>query len=332
MADLHRRFPHVGELRVTESDAKLVELKRSPTNSRAFFARVEWEGDDLKKRFAEEIYTVGFGMKSVLAQGGVFGAIAKRGKTMEPDIAITDSKISASLLGSQYSSYPVEIWEKMEFGRFYNPAGAPFRRADILQLNAEQSNLGEPIYAPPSGGFSDYVDEEGSLTLTTRNLAFRVRDDYDLRDPENKIRDPEEKSDRRIVDATGRIRLNSRKHLKHLFESIDVGKKKTIEQGEFIVVDTHPLVMPPQISGLLMVDEFGMRIQPTHLNSPIVDSPFGHDKKDEFNGHLRLELYQPHPHGLRLEDVYVRLRFFREKVISAIAPEEGTQQNKLFKS
>jgi hypothetical protein len=219
----------------------------------------------------------------------------------------------------------------MEFGRFYNQVGAPFSKDNILHLHSEQADLGKPIYAPPGGRFADYVDGEGSLTLTTRNLAFRVRDDYDLNHPENRILDKAEKSDRRIVDATGRLRLSSRKHLKHLFESVDLGNNKVIEQGEFIVVDTHPLVMPPHISGLLMVDEYGMRIQPTHLNSPIVDSPFGHDASDEFNGHLRLELYQPHPHGVKLKDVYVRLRFFREKVISAIAPEQGTNQIKLFK-
>ena len=330
MGDLHRRFPDVGELRVTGSDAKIIELKRSPTNAHAFSARVEWVGEDLRKRFASEIYTVGFGMKSVLAQGGVFGAVSKKGKTMEPDAEISDSKISASLLGSQYSRYPVEVWEGMEFGRFYNQVGAPFNRQNILQLHAEQADQGNPIYAPPSGRFIDYVDEEGSLTLTTRNLVFRVRSDYDLKDPENRISETAGKSEKRIVDATGRIRLSSRKHLRHLFEGVDVGENKVIEQGEFIVVDTHPLVMPPDISGLLMVDEYGMRTQPTHLNSPIVDSPFGHDTTDDFNSHLRLELYQPHPHGMRLKDVYVRLRFFREKVISATAPTWTIDQNKMF--
>jgi hypothetical protein len=227
---------------------------------------------------------------------------------MYPDVEVTDKGIYAKIRGSQYSDYSVDLKEGMEFGRFFNVVGSPLSRHHLLGLMAEKADTPEPVYQVDDGTLSDIVAEDGGLTLTARPLAFRVRTD---------------------LDSAQRYMVQSRKHLKELFYMEKLDPNHEIKQGEFLVTDTPRLIMPSGFSGLLKVDQMGDMAQPAHLNSPIVDSPFGHDVGDEFSGHLRLELYQPHPHPVPLREVYVRLYFYREKIITVLAPDQDGQ-SKVF--
>lgn len=300
-----------GTLRVTETDALLDDFKINPRNAKAFTGNVIWKGEDLKKRFSHDGRRINLGTKSCLAQLGIFGSIMKKGKTYHPDVEITDDRIVAKVMINQYSDYPMDLWEGMEFGRFYNVLGNHLTRKDLLEVLSEYRDMGKPVYEPGEDlEVEELVDEEGGLTLSTLPRAFRV--------------DP-------TLEVKQRFRVSSRKDLTELFREEQLTDHYEMKQGEFLVTDTPRIRMPKGYSGLLKVDQHGDMTRPAHLNSPIVDSPFGNGdrEKEPYTGHLRLELYHAHPNPVPLQEVFVRLYFYREDIVKVLAPDADGQE-KMF--
>jgi len=170
-------------------------------------------------------------------------------------------------------------------------------KAEVERMIAERASSKEPVYPYEPGDVKDVVDSKGGLILAPQRRAFRIRPDLDISE---------------------RILAGSRSKLAELLEEEKIDDDYEIQQGEFIVVDTPKLIMPAGTAALLKINDFDNMSQPGHLNSPIVDSKFGHST-DGYNGHLRLELYQPHPHAVKIDRINVRLFFFRENIIDAVA-------------
>lgn len=267
--------PEAG-IRILDEDAILIEKKPHLTEQRAWSGIIEVKGEDLEKRFGTS--RIALGTKSCLAQLGVFVSIQHKGKTKTPDVEVNKDGIIARIKGSHYSRYPVSVEEGAPIGRFFNKVGSPLNLAQVKDLMRIQKDLGKQIYEEEEGA----VDEDGGVILTARNLLFPLN-------PSTKETPP--------------YKVTSRKHLDGLLHSMPVDGSREIEQGEFVVTDTPKLMIPKNYAGLLWVDQVGDMAMPAHLNSPIVDPGY--------EGNLRLELYQPHPHPVELRQVFVRLYVFR---------------------
>ena len=275
-------------IRILHEDAKLIEKKPHPTEQRAWTGVVEVKGDELDSRFG--ISRIALGTKSCLAQLGVFLAIGHRGKTKNPDVEINKERILARVKGSHYSRYPVSVELNDPVGRFFNKIGAPLNSAQVKDLMRQQRDLHAQIYEYEE----DAVDEDGGVILTTRPMTYPL-------DTKTKRQSP--------------YKVTSRSHLDGLLRAVPVDVSTEIAQGDFVVTDTPHLRMPNGFAGLLHVDQLGDMAMPAHLNSPLVDPGY--------QGNLRLELFQPHPHPIELGQVFVRLYIFRAADITA---KKGQQE------